>query len=161
MGKKLGNLEWKLGGHPKTFSACDVGCIHRYAESCIGIIFITESGTVGTVVPPVSPVTPVTTVRPVETQNFASLHVPTNMPPPISSKTPCKNCFVPQSRNLASIVRGFKIGVTNWFRQHQNYNTIWQARFHDHIIRNDASYQRIREYTGVLKIAFSSLDFDF
>ncbi len=105
-----------------------------------GIIFITESGTVGTVVPPVSP------VPPVETQNFASLHMPTNMPPPISSQMPYKNCFGPQSRNLASIVRGFKIGVTNWFRKNNNYNMIWQACFHDHIIRNDASYQKISNY---------------
>lgn len=52
----------------------------------------------------------------VETQNFASLRAspppstsPIPPPPPIP---PSKNKFGPQSKNLASIVRGFKIGVT-------------------------------------------------
>ena len=55
------------------------------------------------------------------------------------------NKFGPQSNNLASIIRGFKMAV-------QNYATInkidftWQRRYYDHIIRNEKSLNRIREY---------------
>ena len=74
----------------------------------------------------------------VETQNFASLQPP---PPP----PPNPNKFGPQSQNLASIVRGYKIGVTKNARQiHSDF--AWQPRFHDHIIRDDSEYQRITDY---------------
>ena len=56
-----------------------------------------------------------------------------------------KNKFGPQSKNLASILRGFKSAVTTYAR----INTInfdWQPRFHDHIIRNNESFQRISKY---------------
>lgn len=78
----------------------------------------------------------------VETQYFASL-LP--QPPPQPPPPPSKNKFGPQSQNLASIVRGFKIGVTKNARM-IDPNFQWQARYHDHIIRNDASYQRIKNY---------------
>jgi len=55
------------------------------------------------------------------------------------------NKFGPQSKNLASIIRGFKIGVTKNVRL-INQNFAWQPRFHDHIIRNDHSFQKISEY---------------
>lgn len=56
-----------------------------------------------------------------------------------------KNHFGPQSKNLASIVRGFKIGVTTNARKIYA-DFAWQPRFHDHIIRNHAEYQRISNY---------------
>ena len=56
-----------------------------------------------------------------------------------------KNKFGPQSKNLSSIIRGFKIGVTKNARI-INKDFTWQSRFHDHIIRNDEAYQRISEY---------------
>ena len=68
----------------------------------------------------------------VETQNFAS-------------PQPQQNKFGLQSRNLASIVRGYKIGVT----KHARLNNIpfaWQPRFHDHLIRNREEMNRIAEY---------------
>ena len=71
--------------------------------------------------------------RYVETQNFASL--------PSESR----NKFGPQSKNLASIIRGFKIGVTKNART-INADFAWQSRFYDHIIRNDESFSRIRDY---------------
>lgn len=72
----------------------------------------------------------------VETQNFASLQSKLDKP---------KNQFGPQSKNLASIIRGFKIGVTKNGRQiHPDF--AWQSRYHDHIIRNDKSFQTISEY---------------
>ncbi len=73
----------------------------------------------------------------VETQNFASL------PPTPPSQS--KNKFGPQSKNLASIIRGFKIGVTKNARKiHVDF--AWQSRFHDHIIRNEQSFYNISKY---------------
>jgi hypothetical protein len=42
-------------------------------------------------------------------------------------------------------VRGFKIGVTIFARRCQ-IAFAWQARYHDHIIRNAGEYDRIRDY---------------
>lgn len=55
------------------------------------------------------------------------------------------NQFGPQSKNLASIVRGFKIGVTKNARVVQP-DLAWQTRYHDYIIRNEQSYQTIAAY---------------
>jgi REP element-mobilizing transposase RayT len=74
--------------------------------------------------------------KPVETQNFASLQ----------SSPIAQNQFAPQSQNLASIIRGYKIGVTKQAKLMQ-LNFAWQPRFYDHIIRNQESYLKIAEYT--------------
>lgn len=71
----------------------------------------------------------------VETQNLASLQG--NLP---------WTRFGPQSRNLASIIRGFKIGVTKYARNNTSIFEVWQPRFHDHIIRDDDEYERISAY---------------
>jgi len=55
------------------------------------------------------------------------------------------NKFGPQSKNLPSIIRGFKIGVKNFSNQNK-INFIWQDRFYDHIIRNEKELNKIREY---------------
>lgn len=78
----------------------------------------------------------------VETQNFASLRSTTTS---IKNLPSTKNKFGPQSQNLASIIRGFKIGVTRYARLVDS-GFAWQSRFHDHIIRNEQSWQIIREY---------------
>ncbi len=56
-----------------------------------------------------------------------------------------KNKFGPQSKNLASVVRGFKIGVTTNARL-INPDFAWQSRYHDHIIRNNISLENIQNY---------------
>jgi len=56
-----------------------------------------------------------------------------------------KNKFGPQSKNLASIIRGFKSAVTVAARQ-INPAFAWQSRFYDHIIRGEKSYFKIHEY---------------
>ncbi|CAM3905615.1 MULTISPECIES: transposase [Flavobacterium] len=56
-----------------------------------------------------------------------------------------KNQFGPQSKNLASIIRGFKSAVTVRARR-INPDFGWQARFHDHIIRNPNAYENISQY---------------
>ena len=68
-----------------------------------------------------------------ETQDFVSL------------PDGAKNTFGPQSQNLASIIRGFKIGVIKLART-QNPNFAWQPRYHDHIIRNQKAHENISNY---------------
>lgn len=70
----------------------------------------------------------------VETQNFASL---------IQKQQ--QNKFGQQSKNLASIIRGYKSGVKKYATMN-HIDFAWQPRYHDHIIRNDESFQRISEY---------------
>lgn len=56
-----------------------------------------------------------------------------------------KNKFGPQSQNLASIIRGFKVGVTKGARQiHPHFS--WQPRYHDHVIRDERAYRNISQY---------------
>jgi hypothetical protein len=81
------------------------------------------------------------THREVQTQNFASVQIPSYQ----SDHPKSTNKFGPQSQNLASIIRGFKIGVTKFAKTKTN-GFGWQPRFHDHIIRNEESYQRIKNY---------------
>jgi REP element-mobilizing transposase RayT len=69
----------------------------------------------------------------VETQNLASLQ-----------NTP-KNKFGPQSQNLASIIRGYKVGVTKYAHQ-CDIPFLWQERYYDHVIRNMEEHERIRLY---------------
>lgn len=57
-----------------------------------------------------------------------------------------KNRFGPQTNNLASIIRGFKGACTKRIRKTNNPNFAWQARFWDHIVRNEKSFERITEY---------------
>lgn len=56
------------------------------------------------------------------------------------------NKFEPQSKNLASIIRGFKSSVTTIARKNGNTDFGWQSRFHDHIIRNKKSFKTISDY---------------
>jgi len=69
-----------------------------------------------------------------ETHDHASLRI-----------TPSQNKFGSQSKNLASIIRGFKIGVTKFARQN-NLLFAWQPRYHDRVIRNNAEHERINQY---------------
>jgi REP element-mobilizing transposase RayT len=55
------------------------------------------------------------------------------------------NQFGPQSKNLGSILRGYKSAVTTFARKN-NIQFDWQARYHDHIIRSIEEYYRISNY---------------
>ena len=93
--------------------------------------------------------------KPVKTQHLASQNdVGNNKTPEAQSIAPVQqnksrqipqNQFGPQSNNLASIVRGFKIGVTKRARKIRS-DFKWLPRYHDHIIRDKESYHRISEY---------------
>ncbi len=55
------------------------------------------------------------------------------------------NVFGPQSKNLASIIRGFKSAVTTYTRKN-NLPFAWQTCYHDHIIRSKDEYFAIANY---------------
>ncbi len=54
--------------------------------------------------------------------------------------------FENQSKNIGSIMRGFKSSVTTYARKNDYPNFQWQPRFHDHIIRDSKAHQRIAKY---------------
>jgi REP element-mobilizing transposase RayT len=58
---------------------------------------------------------------------------------------PAANAFGPQSKNLASILRGFKSSVTIRARA-INPEFAWHPRFHDRIIWSFSAYERISNY---------------
>jgi len=51
----------------------------------------------------------------------------------------------PKSNSISTILRSYKSAVTKHANR-LNIKNGWQPRFHDHIIRNDAEYQRISNY---------------
>lgn len=52
--------------------------------------------------------------------------------------------IIPHS--IGSIVRGYKIGVTKWFRSNTDIEFVWQRNYYENIIRTEHSYLRISEY---------------
>ena len=56
------------------------------------------------------------------------------------------NKFGPQSKNLASIIRGYKSSVTTYAHKNGFDDFAWQSLFYDHIIRNEKSFNKISEY---------------
>lgn len=72
-----------------------------------------------------------------------SQKIATSQPPASTRKS--KNKFGPQSNNLGSILRGYKAGVTTSIRTvFPNFK--WQSKYHDTIIRDEKSFQRITAY---------------
>lgn len=51
----------------------------------------------------------------------------------------------PKSNTVSAIIRSYKSALT-FHGKRLGLNNGWQPRFHDHIIRNDADYQRISDY---------------
>jgi REP element-mobilizing transposase RayT len=56
------------------------------------------------------------------------------------------NQFRSPSKTIGSMIRGFKIGVTKWFRANTNVYNVWQRNYYEHIIRNENKLNKIREY---------------
>lgn len=48
--------------------------------------------------------------------------------------------------SLSSIIKGFKIGVTKWYRKNNSKESIWQKSFYDRVIRNERELYKIRKY---------------
>jgi len=51
------------------------------------------------------------------------------------------------SAGLSSIVRGFKIGATKWFKEHRpELGAVWQRSYYEHVIRSDEELHNTRDY---------------
>ena len=63
-------------------------------------------------------------------------------------KNDVPNKFRSPSQTIGSIVRGFKSVSTKRINIYRNSPSryVWQRNFHDHIIRNEKDFNRIREY---------------
>ena len=76
-------------------------------------------------------------------QSPAPSNAPQSTAPP--AKNPLMAHISPKPGSLAAIIRSYKSAVT----RHGNrpgFPFAWQTRFHDHIIRNDGEFDRIRQY---------------
>ncbi len=69
------------------------------------------------------------------------------------TKNRAKNISPPRSpsKTIGSVVRGYKIGVTKWFRTHMPNDfpigqSAWQRNYWEHIIRNENAYRKITQY---------------
>jgi len=49
-------------------------------------------------------------------------------------------------RSIGSIVRGFKIGVTKWFKTNTRIPVVWQRNYYERVIRDDDELHALREY---------------
>jgi len=82
----------------------------------------------------------------------ANNHLPQHYLPLPSDETPIQSNEPPRplqhgtSRTIGSMVRGFKIGVTRWFRANTDIHAVWQRNYYEHIIRNEDAYLAIAEY---------------
>jgi putative transposase len=56
------------------------------------------------------------------------------------------NSFGTQTKNLASIMRGFKSAVTTQAKKRGYLHFGWQSLYHEHIIRNGMSFENIQNY---------------
>jgi putative transposase len=85
--------------------------------------------------------------NPVETRGIASLQqqIRQNGEYPTATTTWHPNKFGPQSKNLPSIIRGYKSAVTVYAVK-SKIVFAWQSRYHDHIIRNETEMIQIQEY---------------
>ena len=50
------------------------------------------------------------------------------------------------SGSLGSIIRGYKIGLTKWFRKNTDIEVVWQRNYYEHIIRNEKELDAARKY---------------
>ncbi len=54
--------------------------------------------------------------------------------------------FQSPSKTIGSIIRGYKIGVTKWYRSKGIMMEIWQRNYYDQIIWDDKAYHNITQY---------------
>jgi putative transposase len=52
----------------------------------------------------------------------------------------------PKAGSLGAIVRSYKSAVSHWARSNGMTSFEWQARFYNHIIRDEKSFNQIRRY---------------
>lgn len=69
-----------------------------------------------------------------------------NLSPLPNTNRPMQRSLGTPSNSIGSIIRGFKIGVTKWFREKTDTHAVWQRNYYEHVIRSEESLIRIRQY---------------
>jgi len=86
----------------------------------------------------------------VETHGLDGLHVETHGRASLQTQQIIQRTGVAyrSPKSISSFVAGFKSSATKHINELRGTPKlpVWQPRFHDHIIRNDAEYQRIANY---------------
>jgi len=81
----------------------------------------------------------------VETLHATSLQHSPQLPDQPTIKIEKMADISPKQRSLSSVIRSYKSSVSRQARLiHADF--AWQTRFHDHIIRDESKYWKIREY---------------
>jgi putative transposase len=75
-------------------------------------------------------------------KNVSPLQQGANNVSPLQQET----TFRSPAKTVGSIVRGLKIGVTKWFRSQTGVGSVWQRNYYEHVIRDEHSLDRIRQY---------------
>jgi putative transposase len=107
-----------------------------------GIIIISQSGGAPTPVPVET--LPVETL-PVETLPVETLHA-TSLPRPPRDPNDPMAVISPQAGSLAAMVRSYKSAVSYWASHNGRPDFGWQARYYDHIIRDEVNLSKVRQY---------------
>ncbi len=77
-----------------------------------------------------------------QNDDVRSLHATT---PPQDDKNEYMSSISPKSNSVSTIIRSYKSAVTKHVKR-LGFEFAWQTRFHDHIIRNEKSFDTISEY---------------
>jgi putative transposase len=64
----------------------------------------------------------------------------------LNSPRELKPAFRSPSKTVGSIVRGYKSTVSSQINARGVEDSVWQRDYHEHIIRNEKSYQHISDY---------------
>lgn len=54
--------------------------------------------------------------------------------------------FKYERNSIGQVIRGFKSSITSWSKNYSDLKNIWQRNYYDHIIRDEKSYNLIKEY---------------
>ena len=82
----------------------------------------------------------------IDNPNNPCRDVPWNVPTSNDDLSQIMSELSPKSSSLSTIVRSYKSSVSRWCRKNDYNNFTWQPRFYEHIVRNNGSLDKIREY---------------
>lgn len=145
---------WDYGWNGAYFiTICTKNRAHIYGEIINGKMILSQKGIIADLlwheIPNHFPVVELGdfVVMPNHIHGILILDNPVSVPQPSEPHTKNEKmaAISPKSNTISTIIRSYKSAVT----RHGNRLGLkngWQERFHDHIIRNDAEYQRISNY---------------
>jgi REP element-mobilizing transposase RayT len=92
-----------------------------------------------------NPITDTDTNADADVDTVETLHATSLQSDVQSNKNEFMATISPKPNSVSAIIRSYKSAVSKHAHR-LGFDFNWQTRFHDHIIRNDAEYQRIANY---------------